>query len=96
MKLGIYHALNEDEILMFRDIHLYVDKFKKLDAQQEVGLVKDLNNPKDAKNVDKKKDRGITGYQEYEAIINGTTWIIKTEIFKNKNESAYNVFKKKE
>ena len=96
MKLGIFHAYTEDEILMFRDIHLHVDKFKKLEKPQEVGEVKDMNNPKDVKNIDKKKERGVTGYQEYEAVIDGTTWIIKTEIFKNKNESAYNLYKKKE
>ena len=96
MDRGIYHARNEDEIFMFRDIHLHVGKLVKQGKPQIVGEVKDLSNPKDAKNVDKKKGRGITGYQEYEAVIDGTTWIIKTEIFKNKNESVYNLYKKKE
>ena len=94
MKRGIYHARNEEEILMFRDIHLHVGKFK-YPHFSPLGEVKDMDIPKDAKNVAKKKKRGVTGYNVYEVEIGKTTWIVKMEIFKGKSESAYNIMKKK-
>lgn len=94
MERGIYHARNEEEIMMFRDIHLYVDKLKGPHFSP-LGEVKDMDNPKDAKNVAKKKKRGVTGYNVYEVEIGKTTWLVKMEIFKDKSESAYNIMKKK-
>ena len=53
-----------------------------------------MENPKDIKNIQKKIDRGVTKYQIYEAKIDGITWIIKTEVYKDKSESVYNIMKK--
>ena len=50
---------------------------------------------RDIRNIKKKKDRGATGYNEYEIEISGETWQLKTEIRKDKKETLYNAFKKK-
>jgi len=60
-----------------------------------LGEVKDMTSEIDIRNIKKKKDRGVTGYNEYEIEISGETWQLKTEIRKDKKETLYNAFKKK-
>ena len=57
--------------------------------------VKDMTSEKDIKNVEKKRKRGATGYNEYEIHIDGEVWKLKTEIRKNSRETLYIAFKKK-
>lgn len=62
--------------------------------QSPLGEVKDLTDPKDIANIQKKLHRGVTGYNVYEVEINGIMWEIKTEIFKGKAEALYIAIKK--
>lgn len=54
-----------------------------------------MTSEKDIKNVEKKRKRGATGYNEYEIHIDGKVWKLKTEIRKNSRETLYIAFKKK-
>jgi hypothetical protein len=89
---GIYHSRNKEEADIFNHITEYLDDLVP-DCFSPLGEVKNMDDPKDRKNVAKKINRGVTGYYWYSAVINGEKWRIKTEIFKGKAEALYNAFK---
>ena len=59
-----------------------------------MGEVKDLSDPKDIKNIEEKKKRGVTAYNVYDLVLNGVEWEVKMEVFKNKAEAVYNIKRK--
>lgn len=94
MQRAYGHAYDFEELAMydyvFNNIYnLIFERFSPL------GEVKDLTNPKDLKNLKKKKARSVTGYNIYTLEINGIVWQVKTEIFKNRSEAVYHIMKKK-
>lgn len=94
MRRGLSHAYSVEEADMFTVIPKNLDKLTFV-RFSPLGEVKDLSLEKDIKNIKKKTERGVTGYNIYEATINDATWIIKTEVWNNRAETAYVVIKKK-
>lgn len=60
-----------------------------------LGEGKDLNLPKDIANIEKKKARHVTSYNQYQIDINGETWMVKMEVISDKREQFYHIMKKK-
>ena len=59
-----------------------------------VGWAKNMTDPKDIANIQKKIHRGVTGYNVYEVTIGDELWELKTEVFKNKSETLYVAIRK--
>ena len=74
----------------------YWYKLLKFSRFSPLGEVKDLTDPDDIKNIQKKKKRGVTGYNHYDLIYNGEQWDVLLEIYKNRSESVYSIMRKKE
>lgn len=62
--------------------------------QSPLGETKDLNNPKDAKNVAKKAKRGVVRYNIYELKHGGKLWELGLEQHKAGFEQFYYIKKK--
>ncbi len=54
-----------------------------------LGEGKDLSNPIDKKNVEKKADRGVTGYNYYLFEYKGKTWVLGFEVINGEYEQPY-------
>lgn len=54
-----------------------------------LGEDKDMSNPQDVKNIEKKKKRGITNFNVYRMSHNGRRWIVKTAQYKKGYETLY-------
>lgn len=63
-------------------------------ATAHLGEVKNMTDPKDIANIQKKTHRGVTGYNVYEVTIGDELWELKTEVFKNKSETLYVAIRK--
>jgi hypothetical protein len=59
-----------------------------------LGDNKDLNVAKDSKNLQKKVDRGVVEYIEYEFDYNGATWLLGMERHRANFEQPYYIYKK--
>lgn len=94
MQRAIGHAFNMEELNAIISMPDNLDKFR-FDRFSPLGEGKNINDPKDINNIQKKQKRGVTGYNVYSATINGVEWIIKTEVFKNKSEMIYHIMKKR-
>lgn len=94
LRLGLDHARTSEEVAAQKWIAQHLENLRFV-RFSPLGEVKDMTSEIDIRNIKKKKDRGATGYNEYEIEINGETWQLKTEIRKNKKETLYNAFKKK-
>ncbi|MEE0052550.1 MAG: hypothetical protein UFD09_02680 [Prevotella sp.] len=94
LRLGLDHARTAEEVAAQKWIAQHLENLRFV-RFSPLGEVKDMTSEKDIRNIEKKKDRGATGYNEYEIEINGETWQLKTEIRKDKKETLYNAFKKK-
>lgn len=94
LELGLKHARTAEEVNAFRWITSHLDRLAFV-RFSPLGEVKDMTSEKDIKNVEKKRKRGVTGYNEYEVQINNEVWQLKTEIRKGCRETLYIAFKKK-
>ena len=92
-KRGIGHARNIEEAEMFVEINQHISELRPIRISR-LGEGKDLSDPKDVANLQKKRDRGVTAYHIYEFEFGGDTWVIKTEIYKNRSEAVYALYKK--
>ena len=92
-KRGINHAWNIEEMEMFVDINTHASKLNFV-RKSPLGEGKDMTNPKDVANVLRKRDRGVTHYNVYELVLGTEVWEVKTEVYKNKAEAVYNLYKK--
>jgi len=92
MKRAIRHTFDFEQLQTMLTLadHLHEFRFERF---SHLGEGKDMTKPENIKNIENKKRRGITGYNIYKANINGTTWIIKTEVFKHKAEMIYHIKK---
>lgn len=94
LRLGLDHARTAEEVAAQKWIARHLEDLRFV-RFSPLGEVKDMTSEIDIKNIKKKKERGATGYNEYEIEISGETWQLKTEIRKDKKETLYNAFKKK-
>lgn len=94
LRLGLDHARTAEEVAAQKWIAQHLENLRFV-RFSPLGEVKDMTSEIDIRNIKKKKDRGVTGYNEYEIEISGETWQLKTEIRKDKKETLYNAFKKK-
>lgn len=93
-KRAIGHAWNIEEAEMYGK---FKDNIHNLQFERvsPLGEGKDLNNPKDIANIDKKKKRGVISYNIYSLILkNGEEWTVKTEVYKNNTETVYHIKRK--
>jgi SPP1 gp7 family putative phage head morphogenesis protein len=67
-------------------------RFEKFEP---LGIRKDTNSPKDVKNIEKKKNRGVVGYNVYSYNYNSKKWLIGFEIIDYKFEQPYYINKAK-
>lgn len=92
-KRGIAHAMNIEEAEMFSRINQHISDLIYV-RESPLGEVKDMTNQKAIANIEKKRERGVTGYNVYELKLDGETWIIKTEVFRGYSEAIYHIMKK--
>ncbi len=92
-KRGIAHAMNVEEAEMFSRINSHISDLVYV-RESPLGEVKDMTNPKAVANIKKKKERGVTGYNVYELQIGSDTWVVKTEVYKERTEAIYHIMKK--
>lgn len=92
-KRGISHARNIEELEMFVDINTHASRLTYI-RESRLGEGKDITKPQDIANIQRKRDRGITHYNVYELVLGAEVWEVKTEVYKNRAEAIYNLFKK--
>lgn len=92
-KRAIGHARNIDEAEMFVEVNYHIGEFVHIRVSP-LGENKNLTDPKDIANIQKKKERGVTSYNIYELDFKGDIWIVKTEVYKNRSETVYALYKK--
>lgn len=91
-KRGIGHARNAEEAEMYSIINEHASDMVFM-SESPLGEGKDLSNPKEAANVEKKRQRGVTGYNIYSLRLNGDVWLIKTEVHRGASEAIYHLRK---
>ena len=92
-KRGIAHAYTVEEVEMFETFKTYASRMTFV-RHSPLGEVKNMTDPKDIANIQKKMHRGVTGYNVYEVTIGNELWKLKTEVFKNKSETLYVAIRK--
>ncbi len=92
-KRGIAHAYSIEEVEMFETFKTYASRMTFV-RHSPLGEVKDMTDPKDIANIQKKIHRGVTGYNVYEVTIGNELWELKTEVFKNRTETLYVAIRK--
>ncbi len=90
----INHVINEEELEAAKYAWEHPEQLKYI-RNSPLGEVKDLENPKDAANVEKKRKRGVTSYNQYEIAFNDEVWTVKMEVINNKREQFYHIMKKR-
>lgn len=93
LKRALAHAYTTEEAYMFSWLPEHLDMLQYV-RFSKLGEVKNMSLEKDIKNVAKKRNRGVTGYNIYEVSTDTITWIVKTEVYKDKAETAYIITKK--
>jgi hypothetical protein len=92
VKRGVYHARTMEEAEIFENILQYLDKLVYY-RKSPLGEGKDMDDPVDRANIQKKIERSVTHFNIYKATINNVKWELKLEVFKNENETLYNIKK---
>lgn len=92
-KRGIAHAMNVEEAEMFSKINQHISELVFI-RKSPLGEVKDMSDPKDIANIERKKKRGVTGYNIYSLDVDGESWTVKTEVYKNSSEAVYLIMRK--
>lgn len=93
-KRGISHARNIEEAEMYSIINSHISELSYV-RESPLGEGKDKTNPRDIANLEKKRNRGVTGYRIYTLEHNGIVWKVKTEVYRNKSEAIYHLHKTK-
>ena len=89
---AVYHLRTAEEAEAFSKVSTHLESLE-FSRTSKLGESKDPSSPKDQKNVQKKKDRGVTGYNTYTLNLNGEIWEVLMEVHRNKMESIYNIKK---
>ena len=95
VKRAVYHLRTTEEAEVFSKLPDLLGSLE-FSGTSKLGESKDPSSPKDQKNVRKKKERGVTGYNTYTLDLNGEVWEVLMEVYKEKAESIYNIKKKKQ
>lgn len=84
----LYHAKTKEEKALLAEIVKHNKKLTFL-REDELGGKKDLSNPKDVKNIERKKRRGVVGYTVYtfENDMNG-----KSDLRKRRTTKLHTIF----
>ena len=93
VKRAVYHLRTTEEADIFSEISDHLESLE-FSGTSKLGESKDPSSPKDQKNVRKKKERGVTGYNTYTLDLNGEVWEVLMEVYKEKAESIYNIKKR--
>lgn len=88
----INHCRNVEELEVAEFIWNHPEQLRHI-GESPLGEVKDLTNPKHVANLEKKKTRGVTGYQIYEFEYKNKTWKVKLETTKHGKEQFYSIIK---
>ena len=93
LRRSLNHCANEEEISALQYVWA---NYKSLIYKRKspLGENKDLTDPKDIKDIERKKKRGVKDYMEYEISINGKIWMVLTERTKWNFEQIYHICKK--
>ena len=92
-KRAIAHAWNIDEAEMYVYINSHIADLQYV-RLSSLGEGKDMNNPVDIANIQRKRDRGVSHYNVYEFIFGQESWVVKTEVYKGRAETIYHLKKK--
>lgn len=90
----INHIYNEEELMAATYAWKHPEQLRFV-RNSPLGEVKNLNNPKDAANIAKKRDRNVTSYNQYEITFNNAVWSVKMEVKDDRKEQFYHIMKKK-
>ena len=93
VKRAVYHLRTAEEAEAFSKVSDHLESLEFFRTSR-LGESKDPSSPKDQKNVQKKKDRGVTGYNTYTLNLNGETWEVLMEVYREKGEAIYNIKKR--
>lgn len=91
-KRGVAHAYNLDEL----DMYDWIPRNRgRLEFQRfsPLGEGKDMSQEKNIRNVEKKRKRGVTGYNVYKINDGKQDWMVKLEVSKNRMETVYHIKK---
>lgn len=88
------HCMRHTQMDAALDFWENPDKLKFI-RESPFGEGKDLESKKAQKNLEKKRKRGVVGYNEYEYEYDGELWTVKLEKHKNGFEQPYFIGRKK-
>ena len=88
----INHCFSEEEINAAEYAWNHPSKLRYI-GYEVLGARKDLSNPADARNVEKKKRRKVVGYTTYVFDYDGREWAIKLEVIGG-SERFYSIIKR--
>ena len=90
----INHIYNEEELMAATYAWKHPEQLRFV-RNSPLGEVKNLNTPKDAANIAKKRGRNVTSYNQYEITFNNAVWSVKMEVKDDRKEQFYHIMKKK-
>ena len=94
--LNLYHhEYRADEIEAVLSFYSKPSKVRFV-KESPLGEGKDMTNPKDIRNIAKKKARGVSHYNIYEFMTSNGKYRLKTEVNKKGYETPYFIYKEKE
>lgn len=93
-KRAVGHARDLEQAEMYSTIS---DRIPQLSHERfsALGENKDMTDPRDIKNVQAKKKRGVTGYNVYRLDIGTDSWTVTMEVYKDSAETIYHLEKRK-
>lgn len=86
------HCYNKEEVEAAKYIWENPDKMRFI-RKSPLGEGKNMEDPYDMKNIQKKKDRGVKEYMIYEFDYKGKTYTLKTELHEKGFEQFYSMVK---
>ncbi|GHV66961.1 hypothetical protein FACS1894199_11460 [Bacteroidia bacterium] len=86
------HCGDSDQIVASSILPYHIKELKN-PIYSALGATKDMKNPKDVKNIVKKKRRGIVGYNIYEWNYKETKYRVFLEVHKDGFEQLYAIYK---
>lgn len=89
----IDHIWSKDELKAAQYAWEHPEQLKYV-RNSPLGEGKNPENPKEAANIEKKRKRGVTSYNQYEIAFNRKVWTIKMEVMNGKREQFYHIKRK--
>ena len=82
------HSWGKESKKAFLNAMRNVNEWKYLHSKR-LGYGKDINNPKDKSNIERKKARGVQSYNYYLYEWNSKEWLIGCEVIEDKDKERY-------